>query len=83
MKPSQPAAEDLEEGELSAPIEADDGFWVIRLERRDAEGTFTDEQLNEMVESRYTDLLAEARASTEIERNLSSDDIDWAFERVG
>ncbi len=79
---AQEVLKDLEVGKLSAPFEDDDGFWVIRLERRDPEGTFTDQHLEELVILRFEEMIAKARSATEIERNLSPGDIDWALERI-
>lgn len=75
------ALEDV--GALLGPVESGDSFWVIRFERHDPEGTYTESQIEELVDLRLDELIAEARTRIPIERKLSDDDIRWAEDNLG
>lgn len=77
----QAAIEGLEVGALVEPFESDGVLWIVRLERRDAEGTYTEEQLDALVQLEFDELLSTFRLTITIDRNLSSDDINWALEK--
>jgi parvulin-like peptidyl-prolyl isomerase len=76
------AIEALEIGELAEILVSDGDVWVVRVERRDPDGTFTVEQQDDLVQLRFDELIAAARLTTRIDRNLSPDDISWAFSNV-
>ena len=78
----QEALADAQEGALLEPVEAGDTFWVIRLERREAEGTYTDSQVARLTELRYEQALEEARSRVTIERDFTTDDANWAIEEA-
>ena len=79
---AQAAIEGVGVGELAAIFESDGVVWIVRLERRDAEGTFTVEQVDALVQIRFDEFIGAARLATRIERNLSPDDIAWAFSNI-
>jgi parvulin-like peptidyl-prolyl isomerase len=72
------ALEGKAEGELIGPVEADGGFWVFRIEKREAEGTYPELQRDFIAEDRLEAAIAEKRRDVTIKRNLSAADIDWA-----
>ncbi|GAB4329569.1 MAG: hypothetical protein Kow0010_14030 [Dehalococcoidia bacterium] len=72
-----------EPGALIGPIESGGSFWVIRIERRDPEGTYTEAQIDQLVDLRFVELLEEARTRIPIERKLTDDDIRWAEDHLG
>ncbi len=78
----QEALADAEAGALIEPVEAGDAFWVIRLERREAEGTYSDSQIARLMELRYEEALDEARSRVTIERDFTTDDANWAIEEA-
>ena len=79
----QQALVGVEITELAGPIQVANGFWVIRPERTDPEGTYTPEQLDQLLELRFAEALAEVRERITVERDFTSDDIDWAVAHAG
>ncbi len=77
------ALAEAEEDALLAPVEASGTFWVIRLERREAAGAYTDEHIAALTELRFEEALEAARSHVTIERDFTTDDAEWAFEQVG
>ena len=64
--------------ELAGPVQVDNGFWVLRLERTDPEGTYTPEQLDQLLALRFGEVLAETRTQVTVDRDFTSGDVDWA-----
>lgn len=79
----QEAIAGQEPGALVGPIESGGAFWLVRVERRDAEGTFTDSQVDQLVDMRFAELIEDARTRVQIERKLTDDDIRWAEDHLG
>ena len=71
------------EGALLAPVEAGDTFWVVRLERREAAGAYTNEHIAALTELRFEEALEAVRSHVTIERDFTTDDANWAIEQVG
>ena len=79
----QDALTGVEEGTLVGPVEAGEAFWIVRLERSEAEGTYTEEHLDGLEALRLEEALAEARSRVAIERDFTTSDASWAFEQGG
>lgn len=79
----QQAIAEQDPGALLGPIESGGSFWVVRVERHDAEGTYTDAQLDQLVDMRFVELIEEARTRVPIKRALTDDDISWAQDHLG
>ncbi len=82
-EPLRDALADVEEGTLAGPVEAGDAFWVVRLERRETEGTYTKDHLDGLEALRLEEALADARSRVTIERDFTTSDTSWAFEQGG
>ena len=74
---------EADEGALLAPVEAGDTFWVVRLERREAAGAYTNEHIAALTELRFEEALEAVRSHVTIERDFTTDDANWAIEQVG
>ena len=72
-----------EAGELLEPVESGGVFWVIRLEERDAEGSYTDADIARLTQLRFEDAIETARSRVTIERDFTTDDANWAIEQAG
>jgi parvulin-like peptidyl-prolyl isomerase len=70
-------------GALLGPVQVADNWWVFRVESLE-ERDFTEQQKQQLVQSRLDEQLAEARATLagEIRRDLDSDDIEWAEDHM-
>ncbi len=79
----QQALVGVEITELAGPIQVANGFWVIRPERTDPEGTYSPQQLDQLLQLRFAEVLAEVREQITVERDFTSDDIDWAVAHTG
>ncbi len=79
----QEALANAEEGALLEPVEAGGFFWVIRLETRDAAGTYEDAHIAELTELRFEEAIEAARERVTIERDFTTDDADWAIRQAG
>lgn len=65
--------------ELLGPIQVSAGnFWVFRIQTRQADGELTETQKGQLSDLALEDALAEKRQQVEIDRNMSSDDFQWA-----
>ena len=71
-----------EEDVLLEPVEVGEMFWVVRLERRESAGAYTDEHIAELTELRFAEALDAARSRVTIERDFTTDDADWAIEKA-
>lgn len=79
----QTAIADAGVGDLLEPVQVGDQFWVVQVERRDANGEFTEEQVDELLTLEMERLIDEARTRIPIERNMTNDDIRWAEQNAG
>ena len=79
----QEALANAEEGALLEPVEAGGFFWVIRLETREAAGTYEDAHIAELTELRFEEAIEAARERVTIERDFTTDDADWAIRQAG
>lgn len=71
------------EGELLGPVEAGGVFWVVRLESREAEGSYTDSDIGRLTQLRFEEAIEEARSRVTIDRDFTTDDANWALEQAG
>ncbi len=71
------------EGELLEPVESGGVFWVVRLERREAEGSYTDSDIARLAQLRFEEAIAAARSRVTIDRDFTTDDANWAIEQAG
>ena|GEM_PF-1154386 len=65
-------------GAIVGPVEINDGFWLVRLERRER-GELTEEQRTTLAERRLQDALAELRTRITVRRDLDPDEVEWAL----
>jgi len=79
----QEAVANAEEGALLETVEAGGFFWVIRLETREAAGTYEDAHIAELTELRFEEAIEAARERVTIERDFTTDDADWAIRQAG
>jgi parvulin-like peptidyl-prolyl isomerase len=82
-EPLRNALTSAEAGELLDPVESGGIFWVIRLEERDAEGSYTDADIARLTELRFEEAIETARSRVTIERDFTTDDANWAIEQAG
>ncbi|MDZ7728899.1 MAG: peptidylprolyl isomerase [Dehalococcoidia bacterium] len=83
----QTALADLDEGEtLDEPVEINGNWWIVQLGEVNPEGSLTDAQREQLADQQLTALLEERRQDAqdagEIERSLSDDDIQWAYDNL-
>ncbi|HCU99983.1 MAG: hypothetical protein CL897_05095 [Dehalococcoidia bacterium] len=78
----QEALVEAKEMETLDPVEAEAVFWVMRLEGRDPEGTYTPEHIAGLGKLLLDDVVEEERSRVKIERNLTTDDANWALEQA-
>ncbi len=71
------------DGELAGPVEVDGYFWLVRVDKRDKEFTYTDAQKNDLIQVRFEALLKEQRAITPPTISFDSSDAKWAEANVG
>ena len=77
------ALAEAEAGTLLEPVEAEGVFWVARLEEREPEGAYTEDHISEFTERRFQEAIEAARSGVTIERDLTTDDANWALEKAG
>ncbi len=65
-------------GTIVGPVHINDGFWIVRLERRER-GELTDEQRTSLAERRLQEALDELRTRIVVRRDLDPDEVDWAL----
>lgn len=65
-------------GTLLGPLEVNDAFWVVRLERRES-GRYSDTQREQLAEQRLQRALAELKGRVTVRRDLSSKETEWAL----
>jgi hypothetical protein len=78
----QEALAGLEVDSLVGPVEVGDNFWILRIERIQDDGTYTDNQRDQLARLALIDVIDEKRAQTEIDKSLGSREIDWAYENA-
>lgn len=78
----QAAIKDQQPGAVLAPVEIDRQFWVINLEKRDANGKYDEETKHKVGDKKLEDALKAQRQKTKIVRSLSASDITWAEEHA-
>ena len=66
------------DGQLAGPVEVDGNFWLVRVDKRDKEFTYTDAQKNDLIVVRFEALLKEQRAITPPTISFDSSDAKWA-----
>ena len=74
------AIEGKSEGsEVLGPVEVTPGnFWVFRIQARQPQGDLSETQKGQLADLQLEDALAEKRGQVDIDRNMSSDDFQWA-----
>lgn len=80
--PLREALDGAAEGELVGPIEAGGGFWVARLDGREADAAYAETQIDELALLRLAEALDEARARIPVERDFTTDDASWAIDEA-
>ena len=78
----QEALAGLEVDTLVGPVEVGDNFWVLRIERIQEDGTYTDNQRDQLARLALIDVIDEKRTQAAIEKSLGTREIDWAYENV-
>jgi parvulin-like peptidyl-prolyl isomerase len=79
----QTAIEGKSEGQIGDVVQIANNWWVFKLEKRDSAGTYADAQQQQLADQKFTDLIAQKRASTTIDKSLDPSDIDWAVSHAG
>lgn len=64
-------------GDLLGPIQVDTNWWVFRIEKLEPTD-YSDAQKSQLAQQQLDKALAEKRANTKIETDLSASDITWA-----
>lgn len=78
----QEALAGLEEDALIGPIEVGNNFWVLRIERIQADGTYTENQRNQLARLDLGAVIEELRGTVTIRKSLGSAETDWAYENI-
>jgi parvulin-like peptidyl-prolyl isomerase len=68
------------EGEVFDPVQVENNWWVFKIEKRDPASPFSDVNKQQIADMEFDRILAEKRATTSIERDMSADDFRWAEE---
>jgi len=68
--------------DVLGPIAVDTQYWVIRIEKRDPNGTLTSDMKQQLGQKKLDDTLNESRLQTKIVRSLGTTDIKWAEAHV-
>jgi hypothetical protein len=71
-----------EDGTVVGPVEVGDNFWILRVERVQADGTYTDNQRDQLARLDVNAIIDETRETITIERSLGSEEIDWAYDNL-
>lgn len=67
---------------LVGPIQVNNGWWILRVEKIDPDVTYTETSKSQLADVRLKDQLNEAKLTSEIKRNLSDGDITWAYSNL-
>ena len=78
----QEALVGLDENALVGPVEVGNNFWILRIERIQADGTYTDNQRDQLARLALIALIDEQRTLVIIEKSLGSRETDWAYENA-
>lgn len=70
-------------GDLLGPVEVDGSFWVVHIEKRDVEFTFSDTQKAQMAQISLDDAIAQKRKTATITHSFDPEDATWAEEHLG
>lgn len=81
-EPARKALEGKSDGELIGPVEVEDSFWVLRVEKRDPEGALTTAQTTDLAKLKLEEAIDGLRLTTKIERSLDPSDIKWAENHI-
>ena len=83
-EPIRTAIEGKDAGsEVLGPVQVEPGnFWVFRIQTRQPDGDLTETQKGQLADLALEDALAAKRAQVDIDRNISSDDFQWANENA-
>lgn len=71
-----------EHGELLGPIEVGNSWWVLRIERFQEDGTYSENHRTQLSEVDLVALIEETRDNVEVVKRLGTDEIEWAYENV-
>ncbi|MBI5948607.1 MAG: SurA N-terminal domain-containing protein [Chloroflexi bacterium] len=71
------------DGELIGPILVDGNYWILRVDKRDKEFTYTAAQKNDLISVRFAALLKQQRIATPPKISFDSSDAKWAESHVG
>lgn len=82
-EPVRTAIEGKGEGQIGDVVQVANNWWVFKLEKRDPAGTYADAQQQQLADQKLTDIIAQKRASTTIDKSLDPSDIDWAVSHAG
>ncbi len=68
--------------DVLGPIQVDTQFWVVRIEKRDPNGSLTSDMKQRLGQAKLDNSLKDMRQQTKIVRKLSTSDIKWAEAHV-
>lgn len=68
--------------ELFGPVEVSGSSWVFRIETRDPQGAYSETQKGQLADLATSDAIKAKRLLLKIERDMDSDDYNWANEHV-
>jgi len=68
--------------DVLGPIQVDTQFWVFRIEKRDPNGSLTNDMKQQLGQVKLDSTLNDRRQQTKIVRSLSTSDIKWAEAHV-
>ncbi len=72
------AIEGKPEGEVFDPVQVGNNWWVFRIEKRQPESPYSEENQNQLADLELARLIDEKRTATSIQRSLDPDDVAWA-----
>jgi hypothetical protein len=67
---------------LVGPIEVGTTWWVVRVERVQEDGTYTETHRDQLADVDLIDLIEETRATLDITQSLSNGAIEWAYRNI-
>ena len=70
-------------GTLLGPTQVQTNWWVFKIEKRDPSYAYSDADKTQLSQIRLDAAIKEKRAATNIKRNLTTDDVDWALKNAG